>query len=72
MQSLNDPTVAKGVLVVIFLVTAIPTISIVKLITSSYLVGIVVYLTLIYALLRYVGRFALYPGSTKYVTEELE
>lgn len=69
---LHNVNTLEWIVVAIIGVVSIPVIALIGWITDYYSLGFIVYVILITWIVKYVGRFAMYPGSTAYVTGELQ
>lgn len=61
----------KIIVISVFALVIVLFIGIFKLITGSILVGIVLFLVLTFLLLRLVGVYVMYPGSSAYTRADL-
>ena len=71
MELLENIAILKCLVfgVLFILMTIILTLT--KLIFNTYLLGFIIYFACGYYILRYVGRFAMYPGSNAFITGDL-
>ena len=67
-----DVSVVKYGVMCIFSVLAFIIVFIIKLITGSYIAGIIIFVVLIWILIFKIGITIMYPGSSNYFTADIE